>query len=470
MSKATKSWSITDLPGTTHDSIFRDLSFNDHYAYSRVNRAANEAIKGFSKKGYQVERVLSRFFGPEDIRRFRILQYHVGFLISGSTALSFFEREVYENADLDVYVDLKYAIFIADFLERIGYIYEPYRTDFRHQRDKYPDELDDAINQFSQELDELGREELNWNRYPWGGVVDVLHFRRGEREVQIILCEGSPLGVILGFHSTVVMNLISYSHAISLYPQSTFRDRVSLLNSPSPREVGTRNYTDAIKKYEKRGWKMINSGSGCNALSRHSDLNMFLRRVGDRHCWTIPLDPVNDFVMEGPLQLGRSESSFKQSWRLIYASGRASLREGTSLLDVGVLKRSYCLEPETAAAIRRTSFWRALERWAESGTKPLEMNELDDPTLRDLVECLIDKVRRECHDESQPLERARELLLAAFTTDEALDILSPLPCERLPSPYGVRLLYEMLRSVLENFKHVPSVSVYTCRASDEKTD
>ncbi|KAL0062767.1 hypothetical protein AAF712_010389, partial [Marasmius tenuissimus] len=56
------------------------------------------------------------------------------------------------------------------------------------------------------------------------------------------------------------------------------------------------------------------------------------------------------------------------------------------------------------------------------------MNELDDPTLRDLVECLIDKVHRECHDESQPLERARELLLAAFTTDEALGypISSPL--------------------------------------------
>ncbi|KAK1230340.1 hypothetical protein PQX77_006571 [Marasmius sp. AFHP31] len=459
MSKAAKIRSITDLPHTTHDSILRDLSFNDHYAYSQVNRAANEAVKGFSKKAHRVERVLSRFFDPEDIRRFRILQYHVGFLVSGSTALSFFEREVYDNSDLDVYVDLQYAIFIADFLERSGYIYQPYQTDFRHQRDKYPDELDDAINQFFQELDELGREELSWNRYPWGGVVDVLRFRRGEREVQIILCEGSPLGVILGFHSTVVMNLISYSHAISLYPQSTFRDRVSLLNSPSTEEVGTRNYTDAIKKYQKRGWKMIDSGSGCNVLSRHSDLNMFVRRVGDRQCWTIPLDPVTDFVTEGPLQLGRSESLFEQSWRLMYSSsGRASLREGISLLEVRVLGRSYCVERETAAAIRQTSIWRALERWAGSGTKPLEMNELDDPTLRDLVECLIDKVYRECNDKGQPAERARELLLTAFTTDDALDILSPLPPQRLPNAYGVRLLYEMLRGVLENFKHVPSVS------------
>ncbi|KAL0062766.1 hypothetical protein AAF712_010388 [Marasmius tenuissimus] len=219
--------------------------------------------------------------------------------------------------------------------------------DFRHQCDKYPDELDDAINQLSQELDELGREELNWNRYPWGGVVDVLRFRRGERRgsnhsVRRITARSHFRISLNGGHEfdQLLPMLLPSIHNLPFetgFPCST---------APVLERLELETDTDAIEKVRKRGWKMINSGSGCNALSRHSDLNMFLRRVGDRHCWTIPLDPVNDFVMEGPLQLGRSESSFKQSWRLIYASGRASLREGTSLLDVGVLKRSYLLEPK----------------------------------------------------------------------------------------------------------------------------
>ncbi|KAM5540929.1 hypothetical protein V8D89_005573 [Ganoderma adspersum] len=48
------------------------------------------------------------------------------------------------------------------------------------------------------------------------------------RSVQVIVLWVSPLHSILAFHSTCVMNIITYNTAFSLYPYATFNRRESL--------------------------------------------------------------------------------------------------------------------------------------------------------------------------------------------------------------------------------------------------
>ena len=77
------------------------------------------------KRVFRVDRLLSRYFNSIEILRFRKLQYLTGALISGSTAIEFFDRTIYPDSELDVYVELKFARTIADWLVEIGYKYRP---------------------------------------------------------------------------------------------------------------------------------------------------------------------------------------------------------------------------------------------------------------------------------------------------------------------------------------------------------
>ena len=62
-----------------------------------------------------------------------MLQYTTGFLISGSTALSFFTRQVYNGSDLDLYIEARFVSYLVFFLESSGYSFEPYDTETKKQ-------------------------------------------------------------------------------------------------------------------------------------------------------------------------------------------------------------------------------------------------------------------------------------------------------------------------------------------------
>ncbi|KAF9256124.1 hypothetical protein L218DRAFT_882521, partial [Marasmius fiardii PR-910] len=230
-------------PIEVHGQIFHDLTVDDLLNYELVDKTAHEAIKSFYRNVLQVEHVLSPYFGTEDAKRFRVLQYATGLLISGSTALSFFTRQTFEGSDLDLYIDFALTLHLAYFLFSCSYRYKPYRNEFKHQ----PDRIEDAVEEMhlrvrSHQFTTIDGEGI----YNWGGVGDVFNFFKVDQKIQIIACATPPLMVILRFHSTVVMNVIGYSHAISLYPQATFRDKITL--TTRGREG------DPYEKYEKRGW------------------------------------------------------------------------------------------------------------------------------------------------------------------------------------------------------------------------
>ncbi|SJL12736.1 uncharacterized protein ARMOST_16167 [Armillaria ostoyae] len=68
------------------------------------------------------------------------------------------------------------------------------------------------------------------SEYSDKSIADVEEFRNGLGAVmQIITCHGPPLDVVLGFHSSCVMNIVAYDYAYCLYPKATLVHKVSIV-------------------------------------------------------------------------------------------------------------------------------------------------------------------------------------------------------------------------------------------------
>ncbi|PBK62671.1 hypothetical protein ARMSODRAFT_1024652 [Armillaria solidipes] len=249
------------LPDTAHDLLFRDLAPLDLYNYSKANREACQSITSFRKRAYTLNKYLLPYFTQEQITQFRALRKKLGVLISGSTAIQFFEREEYKDSDLDLYVNYSQGYAVKTFLLKAGYHFRPRST---------------QEQTFEANADRVARMV-----HPQ--VFDF--YNAADKKIQLIASKYSPVDAILQFHSTCVMNFITHSHAYSLYARATFAERRSVPSRANgPREVKAR------EKYNDRGWKTIKVSRDDPAAEFHD----ILRRVGDKYCWVIPLDHPSD--------------------------------------------------------------------------------------------------------------------------------------------------------------------------------
>ncbi|KAK7696092.1 hypothetical protein QCA50_000735 [Cerrena zonata] len=243
--------------------------------FSRTCRIADLVVKSYMKRTYRIERILSRFLS--DPLKFRRLQAGTGTLISGSAALQFFDRSFYPESDLDLYVHVQFAKEVGIFLLEDGYVFAPNSV-----------QEDD----FAEISDEQTIRSLP-SSYTFKGVSCVFTFEKkhhssGEPlKVQLIVGTHCPMEVILYFHSTCVMNVISFETAYSLYPKATFEKRQSLVCPGTGRDEDA-----ALQKYENRGWTMATTDltwardlEPCFHIVYHR-----VRFMGDSFCWTIPLD------------------------------------------------------------------------------------------------------------------------------------------------------------------------------------
>jgi hypothetical protein len=82
----------------------------------------------------------------------------------------------------------------------------------------------------------------------------------------------------------VVMNIISYEKAYSLYPRATFEERRSLICA-----TAGFHQEPARTKYVNRGWKMITIVPAQEQDNPLSSFRKGLRWLGDKLCYTIPL-------------------------------------------------------------------------------------------------------------------------------------------------------------------------------------
>ncbi|PCH44988.1 hypothetical protein WOLCODRAFT_91093 [Wolfiporia cocos MD-104 SS10] len=228
---------------TIYDRICERLTPVSLIRMRRVSRTTYQAVQDFSYRAFDVNRRLSRFFS--DPFAFRSLQARTATLISGSFALQFFDRTFYPEADLDLVA---------------------------------------AVYTFVRPSDDNESQKV---------------------KLQVIVPTVSPFECVITFHSTCVMNAISYNAAYSLYPYATFEQRQSLATNPKDRKRA------AFRKYAARGWKILSSLSPLLVPSALSD-RFFVdqsRGVVDKHSWVMPL---NTDGVTGPEPL--SPSSTPLTW------------------------------------------------------------------------------------------------------------------------------------------------------------
>ncbi|OCH90000.1 hypothetical protein OBBRIDRAFT_693748, partial [Obba rivulosa] len=239
---------------------------------ARTCRAAHDIVCSYVSHAFSVEALLLRFF-PDPLA-FRSIQARTGTLISGSAALQFFDRDHYPEADLDLYVYMRARYEVGAFLLAAGYKFEPNSN----QNPNFNIAVSDP-----KLLTRSGG-------YTMRGVASVLTFRkpsaapgREDLKVQMIIAARAPMEVVLGFHSTCVMNVIAYDKAYSLYPRATFEDRCSLVCRPEGPQQDV-----ALAKYEARGWKMHSLPFFLRHNHRHA-FRLGPRSISDADSWAIPL-------------------------------------------------------------------------------------------------------------------------------------------------------------------------------------
>lgn len=269
-----------------YDLILCDLSPRTLVWLSRTCRRAHEAVTRFVGRAYNINRHLSRYF-PDPLA-FRSLQARTGLVISGSNALQFLDRSFYPESDLDLYAHPGHVYEALEWLESVGYKFQP--TSWQYQ--DWHDDVSTDWDGTERRIDRHGQMTINLEpNMVYSDVAGVYTFTRPAAmdtetvmlKVQIIATKCNPIQTITQFHSTCVMNIITFDAAYSFYPVTTFEERMAI-------QIPGSNRLDAVAKYVQRGWRVY-------AVFGPEHVNhpkLFLlnekRWVGDRHCWSIPLD------------------------------------------------------------------------------------------------------------------------------------------------------------------------------------
>ncbi|KAI5896029.1 uncharacterized protein SCHCODRAFT_02663894 [Schizophyllum commune H4-8] len=320
--------------------ILKWLRRPDLWNLALTSSTMRATVSDFLVNDYNADSVLCRFF--DDIHSFQAIQARTCSIIGGSTALSFFTGHHWPTSDLDLYIKNEHALDMARYLERSGYRFVP-----RNQHDSIErclpvdweqgDEEDDSSNEHndvdmgnipipfhvmddddndtdsvhddvdvemtdassildnndddnddddSDDDDDISGDEDNPEHAYAGLLTQVFNFcgvRDPDLRIQLIVNEGSLLDCILAYHSTPVMNFLTSSRAVSMYPLETLRGRGLRLQTKA-------DATGAINKYKARGWDIID---GVSTPEQHGfatgvqyigdDISLTVKFTGSHH-------------------------------------------------------------------------------------------------------------------------------------------------------------------------------------------
>ena len=169
-------------------------------------RAAREALRVYTEYAFSINRSLLRFF--EAPVAFRAHQARTNALISGSFALQFFDRGIYEGSDLDVFCAYREDDpALGLWLLAEGYVFVPGKgqsATFLDALQDYDHQLDTTIADATKDV----RPQSPRDFYDFFSIKTVCTFQKYNRrtrqnlQVQIIFTYNSPMDVIMGFHSS----------------------------------------------------------------------------------------------------------------------------------------------------------------------------------------------------------------------------------------------------------------------------
>ncbi|KAF5315275.1 hypothetical protein D9619_007568 [Psilocybe cf. subviscida] len=238
------------LPPTTDDAILDHLSITEIIRFGRTCSNAHVAVQSYIKRRFKLSDVLARFFKEQtQVEELRTLMSNTGMVISGSAALQLFQRNLYADSDLDLYTPLHNAQQIADWLISKGYTFVPSVQSLPTVETA----ISEAVSRHTTPP-LIGATPSTRRGYLRAACILDFRATNPVRKIQLIASVRSVLELILGFHSTCVMNFITHEKAYCLFPRATLVERRALtyLN----RTIGHESNRNAYVKWTARGFQL----------------------------------------------------------------------------------------------------------------------------------------------------------------------------------------------------------------------
>ncbi|PPR00567.1 hypothetical protein CVT24_005470 [Panaeolus cyanescens] len=248
---------------------------------------------------YSIAKLLRNFMPPRLYLPFREAQQRSRAVISGSAVLEYLAEADFGIPDLDIYVPQARSKMLLEFMTDNFEIVPtvPKRKVALFSPNNLVPPYIEAQNQSEFLIH-------NDSGYSDTSIAAVHNFHYKGRILQVISCLTSPMDTILRFHSTVVMNVVTATHAYCLYPRPTLTHMRGLINGDRTPENDL-----CLDKYKGRGYSFISSVPNSSLRScALSPLSTKRRFVGDVHSFAIPLRrsetlPVKDTIMVNSWEL-----------------------------------------------------------------------------------------------------------------------------------------------------------------------
>ncbi|KAK0505562.1 hypothetical protein EDD18DRAFT_1344383 [Armillaria luteobubalina] len=282
--------------------------------FRMISFGAHKIVMKFMHDTYNTVTLIKRFFPSELAAEFQVLQQQTSLVVSGSSVLTFFYQSSFPDSDCDLYVHSHHCDQVIVFVLKAGYRLYHLMT--------------------SQNIESVFHTSKvsfyfcsnNYTLKTITGVHESVHHADENLKVQVILCQESPVDVLLGFHSTVPMNIITHDYAIYLYPKATFNLGVNFakFDVHVPAVVGRHKYTS-------HGWTLIPNSKG----QQDADLQDVQRYIGDWYCWMIHLPALSPLPQS-------SSRILDHSWVLSYPKANAGYVTQYRLLSLSTLSQAVC--------------------------------------------------------------------------------------------------------------------------------
>lgn len=179
----------------------------------------------------RVRATLGGYF--DDVPGFAIIMEITGAIIGGSTVLSIIRMDNWVPHDLDIIITAEFYHLLDAFLTGKGYT---------------------MVN------------------LPPFYVFAVYRYISPRGQVDVTVTRFSPLNVILNYHSTIIMNYLTFNHLHIVLPEATLLGVNILVGDANDARI-----VEVIEKYENRGYPLISDAEG-NVMTV-ADFPAFTRRI-----------------------------------------------------------------------------------------------------------------------------------------------------------------------------------------------
>ncbi|KAI1782445.1 hypothetical protein LXA43DRAFT_905775 [Ganoderma leucocontextum] len=276
----------------------------------RLSSATFYAIEAYFCRQWNINLHLRRWFTdvPDFLRQLGTFDG----LIAGSEALSFFDRRRFLGRDLDICLPIHGILPMGRYLKARGYAYQPssrahllfdaaavlFSSSHRPIRGGQSNDLSGnrATHEHPKSHHDPGYE---FSTFDFVRPIPTGLPPTYGSHVQLIAVTCGPMEFIINnFHSTGVMNVLAATHAISLFPSTTFNKEETF----ACRDLSGYPGWDApwIDKYRKRGFRVFVAR---DPIPPRVELVTWRRKVGDALTWILPYKRAGLNAKERTLEL-----------------------------------------------------------------------------------------------------------------------------------------------------------------------